>query len=792
MPKPTDRYQKNLLKLQSDAAITTYRNIDAGSVYNLAKDLQAIAQAYTDYSELTLLGQDSQGDHTINAYLGKKNIKGIVDDGTKSKIIEVVGTTSELATSIWLKQKLDVEAGFDEGMSESNLLREARTILTELHQVPPRLSNTKVFVKTIEQVLDGKKTRDNEEIARGTFTSTQDESDIQTIIKKIHLIDGNKMEQVRQQANSYKNNKDLQELETQLIKKLEELSTEVNKCGTSSPVSPEKSKDGLIKQLPALLGGITKKRDMSEGLTQFLAVLREEQWEDTAIIEIMQEVKRLAESALKISGGKQVLLTGQSEVKDTDFMKGLKTDLDLDPKKIQIDCEQLCDFLIKVDDERKKCNPNDKQRARLLDIKAGLLARHSQKKIKEMQQYVSAIWDEVVKSWEENMGMLDQGNDGRSGTDPDKEKLRLQDNTIDQLQNMLWSLSKGVETVGLVHKKLLAAQKTVKRMHSHQKDVATQAKTPTWLGRIQPIFSSHYALSAVTLFSILAGTCWLTSWYVAPMIQAVLQPLALGFAYCAGEKLISQIHTAYVRKNIALREGDRPSFLESFWSMPATGRSNGLLSLLWIGIPYLLMAMANLTGAGIVARFAAVGRFFQSAEKRLQLTAAGLTTVCASKVYANQAAVPQSATNIKESEVEILYQDKIQEFARKAEEACVVSFANRNIALINELVRTEYDDNIRDALTKLSNFQKDKRSVTVKEVVQAWRQLQNATIVESKPRRNRLIGLAYALEKSIPSTTSKLAKKHYIVKQQAALTQKHYGLEDEKLVALNKSIKPKK
>ncbi len=781
MPHATQ--QENLLLLQTAAMIKDYRNIDAGSVYELSKSLKSIAASYSQFESISLLMPAAKGQNKSNmqTLLEENNIQKIVGDETRLKIVELADFIRQSMKAIWRDQSIDTFGGVDLGLSEAKLQEETKKILVALYQ-DQGARGTPQLIKRISEVLQGSVKLKPEQVLSKHLKLPENSELVSKITVKFHLINDGMMKSIGEQNASFTKIRKLLNTEKDLESELEKLEAALQENkGTTSPSTPSSpdSTPGKNPELTALTKVTAFLAEIKSGtstgsansLTDLVAVLPKNS-QSLKVNTAVQKINKLVKSGYNDSH--QQLFKG-CKIEESVFLKTLKTDLDITDQD-QVDLEMLCSSLIEVEKESKKQYPNKEQFDRLLDLKAGLQARKSEAEIAKMRKDSEEVLTDVTKAWEENMGKLDQANDGSSGLNADKEKLRLQDNTIDALQGMLFALSQGTELTASVHKNLLACQKQAKHMRMHQTAVNTQNKKPTWIGRIRPIFSSHYAFSAITLYSILACVTLAVSWYATPVLQGVLQPLAVAFGFCAGEKLLSQLHTAYTRQKIAFERNDKPGFLESFWTMPASGRSNGLLSLIWVGLPHVMMGLAAISGAGIYARLAALGRFFLTAEKRLQVTAVGLSTVCAGKVLTNHAATPPSVSSLKDVEAEIICAQSIQKhFVYRAWETVARDFAVKNKSVVNNLVKEEYNDEMKQALTAFSNYNKDNKSVPVSTLIHFLQTIKSATIIESKPKRNILVSRANNLEAEVTKIAVKLAKDDYLAKQQTSLTDKHYG-----------------
>lgn len=771
---PHDAQQDNLLSLQTAAEITKYRNIDAGSVYALSKSLQSIAASFSQFQSLELLAP-AQGKAVseLQTLLEEDNMQKIVGDQIRADIMTLAKRVFDCMSKVWRYQKIDKKAGVDLGMSEAKLQEETKKILVALHQ-DQGVKKTDQLIKKITEVLAGSVKQRPVDVLAASLNQKPDSELVAKIAEKLHRINDTLMKSIGEQNASYHRTNQLLETEGKLTVALEELAELLSKNTVNSPSSPgvknsEATASTKIAEFLDELNSATR-TDCAHNLSNLVTYLPKDS-QSVDIKKAAEKVRKLIDSGY-VESQQQLFKGGENE--ESNFITTLKGELDI--KDVDVDAEKLCTSLIEVDKEFKKKQPDSEQIARLLDMKAGLQARMTEAEIASMRAESDKVLSSVTKAWEENMNRLDQANNSGSVLSADKDKLRLQDNTIDKLQKVLFTVSMGIDFTDEVHQKLLACQKQVKHMHLHQSASDGQRQKPTWMGRIRPIFSSHYAFSAITLYSLLAGLVWAASWYVAPMVQGVLQPLAAAFGLCAVEKLISQVHTAYTRCEIAFTRGEKPGFFESFWTMPASGRSNGLLSLAWVSLPHALMGLAAISGAGIYARLASVGRFFFAAERRLQVTAVGLSTVCAGKVLSNHAATPPAVSSLKDVEAEIICADAIQKhFVHRAEETVARDFAVKNKSAINDLVQDEYNDAMKKALTAFSNYNKANNSVSSATLIQELQVIKMATIIESKPKRNILVTRANSLGAEVTKVAVKLAKEDYLSKQQAALTDKHYG-----------------
>lgn len=812
MPAKTDALKnmsRELSELHQLARLSELTYADAGSLYQVAKKLENIAESQNKFRDLALeSATKDMSPLPLDNILDDHHVGLILNKDLISHIRGVCKRMTTLMASIWNHEKIDVKKGVKLNLTLDKVKSQVISHMDKLHYNKDIELNESAMIKTVNDML-----KDRPELKISL------EKNISLYLKDEHGYNDEKRATIRQfkdlLTNRYSGCKSgLDRIKQCEAKKKKEMlwltsfKAEIGKLFTNINLenltdeeiekveqysSPEKMKDGGVENETG------ERRKLLKTLLQHYRVFNKEFMKEKRNEEALTNAytNMLANYESKFISGPDIapeiarlnrekeenmLFSGDNEYK-TEFFFELEKQMGFE--KNSIEPRSLYEFAINLYEECSKQAPEDNQKSQLRDLLMTLHSLNHEKILKALQEEEKKLLKTISESFVDNKGKIDGGNqnDEALGTkknmaqkaDSIKENLEMA--VIVKLQSLIYNLENGLKYIAESQNGLVEVQRTTKTLHKHENRVKQNRKF--LFTSLSPLLLKHYALSRVTGFTLLAVCFWVSSIYITGPTVALLKTLAVTFGFCAGEKFLSQLYTASVRRKLSLQNNKKPSFLTSFYYMPETGTTFSWLTACWVALPYVFWAFALIPGAGVRASLAAFGKFFENVYLRYTVTGAGLLTMFVSKSRTESAALPQTPTKLSETEIAILFKNKINsDIINEAFETVAVDFVERFSKVIDRVLGGSLEQELKATLTTLNHFKNKKNNVSKKDVVLAVKKLGKFIEIDTaKPDRNRLVVEAEKLNNSAELRAIKKMRANYNKEMESLITHNHYRMD---------------
>ncbi|MEC8063654.1 MAG: hypothetical protein VX112_02285 [Pseudomonadota bacterium] len=811
MPAKTDALKnmsRELSELHQLAKLSELTYADAGSLYHTAKKLETIARSLNKFRDLAL----------ESATKGKppKPLDNLLDDHhvslilNKDLILQIRGLCKRITTlmvDIWEHEKIDVKKGVKLNLTLDKVKSKVISHMDKLRYSKDKELNESTMIKTVNDML-----KDRPEL------KTSLEKNIDLYLKDEHGYNDEKRATIRQfkdlLTNRYSGCKSgLERIRQCQEKKKKEMlwltsfKAEMGKLYTNIDLenltdkeiekveqysSPEKTKEAgaknelgerrkllktLLQHYRVFKTELMKEKRNEEALTNAYTNMIANYESSFISPDVAPEIARLTREKEEKN-----LFSGDIEYK-TEFFFELESQMGFE--KNSIEPKSLYEFAINLYEECSKQAPDDSQKSELRDLLMTLYSLNHEKILKELQKEESKLCDEIGKSFVVNKGKIDGSNqsDEALGTKEnmvqkaDSIKENLETAVIVKLNSIVHNLQKGLKYIAESHNGFVEVQRTTKTLHKHQNRVKQSRKF--LFTSLSPLLLKGYALSRVTGFTLLAVCFWVSSIYITGPVVAMLKTLAITFGACAGEKFLSQFYSASVRRKVSLLNSKKPAFLTSFYYMPSSGTTESWLTACWVALPYVFWAFTLIPGVGIRASLAAFGKLFENVYLRYAVTGTGLLAMFVSKSRKQSAALPQTPSKLSETEIAILFKNRINsEIINQAFETVAIDFVERFSKVIDRVLGSPIDQELKVTLTTLNHFKNKKNNVSKTDVALAVKKLsENIEIGSEKPDRNNLVAEAKKLRSAAESRAIDKMRANYNKEMEGLLTHNHYRID---------------